>query len=87
MNELIEKMDELIKKITELLEVSKNNVGTDEKPSTIFYTVKDVAKSLQCSIPTARAVMHRNDFKLIKIGKGERVLKEALEQWAMERRE
>ena len=56
-------------------------------PETIFYSTKDVAKCLGCSIPTAREIMYRRDFPLIKAGKNLRVLKSAFEQWASTRRE
>ncbi|MBQ7129387.1 MAG: helix-turn-helix domain-containing protein [Clostridia bacterium] len=54
---------------------------------TIFYGTKEVAKCLGCSIPTARDIMYRQDFPLIKVGKNLRVLKSAFEQWASQRRE
>lgn len=53
---------------------------------TRFYGTKEVAKSLGCSIPTAREIMHRPDFPLIKVGKNLRVSKEAFMRWAEERR-
>lgn len=52
----------------------------------VFYGTKEVAAFFGCSVPTARQIMSRRDFPLIKIGKNFKVMKTALEQWAMERR-
>lgn len=54
---------------------------------TVFYSTKDVAKCLGCSIETARSLMYRRDFPLIKVGKNLKVLKTAFEEWASVRRE
>lgn len=54
---------------------------------TVFYGTKDVARCLKCSIETARALMYRKDFPLIKVGKNLKVLKTAFEEWASVRRE
>lgn len=53
----------------------------------IFYNTKDVAECLGCSIETARSLMYRRDFPLIKVGKNLKVLKSAFEEWASTRRE
>ncbi len=53
---------------------------------TIFYNTKDVARLLGCSIQTAREVMYRKDFPLIRVGKNLKVQKTAFETWASERR-
>ena len=55
--------------------------------TTIFYGTKEVAMCLGCSIPTARNIMYRSDFPLIKAGKNLKVSKEAFEKWASQRRE
>ena len=52
----------------------------------VFYGTKDVARMLGCSVPTAREIMLRPDFPLIRVGRNLRVSREALEAWAMERR-
>lgn len=52
---------------------------------TVFYTTKDVATCLGCSIPTARQLFYRSDFPALKIGKNLKVSKEAFEKWASER--
>ncbi len=52
---------------------------------TVFYTTKDVAACLGCSIPTARQLFYRADFPALKIGKNLKVSKEAFEKWASER--
>lgn len=55
------------------------------KEKMIFYGTKDVAECLGCSIPTARALFHQQDFPALKIGKNLRVSKTAFEEWAKER--
>lgn len=52
----------------------------------IFYKTADVARLLQCSLVTAREIMRRADFPLIRAGKNLRVSKAAFEEWAMGRR-
>ena len=51
-----------------------------------FLTPKDVAKALRCSLPTARSIMHRLDFPLIKHGRKMLVEKTAFFEWAKKRR-
>ena len=53
---------------------------------TIFYGTKEVAKCLGCSLPTAREIMRRKDFPLIKVGKNLKVERSAFIAWASERR-
>lgn len=65
-----------------------NRSGADTKApeeTVIFYGTTDVAKMLNCSVPTAREIMRRADFPLIMVGKSMKVSKVALEQWTMER--
>ena len=50
-----------------------------------FLGTKEVAKILGCSIPTARDVMMRYDFPLVKVGKNFKVSEKALEEWCMNR--
>ena len=57
-----------------------------EKVILEFYGTREVAQCLGCSLPTAREIMHRYDFPLIKVGKNLRVQKAAFEKWASERR-
>ena len=57
-----------------------------EKEILEFYGTRGVAQCLGCSLPTAREIMHRYDFPLIKVGKNLRVQKAAFEKWASERR-
>lgn len=63
--------------------------GTEvpEEGLSVFFGTEEVARSLRCSIPTAREIMHRKDFPLIQVGKNMRVLKAAFENWAMQKRE
>lgn len=58
--------------------------ATENQP--IFYGTKEIARSLGCSIPLAREIMHRPDFPLVKVGKNLKVYKSAFEKWASERR-
>ena len=50
-----------------------------------FLDTKAVAKYLGCSLPTARQIMYRSDFPLIKVGKNLRVERSALKEWAQTR--
>lgn len=61
---------------------------TDIKQNTKieFLTTEDVARSLGCSLPTARQLFYRPDFPALKIGKNFKVSKQAFEKWASERR-
>jgi len=61
----------------------KDNIG-QENP--IFYDTKDIANILKCSLVTARQVMSRADFPLIKVGKNFRVNKTAFEEWSLNKR-
>ena len=51
-----------------------------------FLGTKDVAKALGCSLPTARRIMRRPDFPLIRCGKNMRVSLQAFERWSESRR-
>lgn len=61
--------------------------GTNVNDRSIFYTTSDIAEILGCSMITARQIMNRKDFPLIRVGKNYKVFKPAFEKWAMERRE
>lgn len=52
----------------------------------ITLGTKEVAEALGCSLPTAREIMHRKDFPLIKAGKNLRVSELAFQNWLLERR-
>ena len=52
----------------------------------IFLSTKDVAKALGCSLPTARRIMHRPDFPLIRVGKNMRVSLDSFKKWSESRR-
>lgn len=71
--------------IIQLGNTEENTSGENE--TTVFYTPSEVAKILQCSMPTVYQIMHRTDFPLIKVGSHLRVYKKAFEKWAMERRD
>lgn len=47
-----------------------------------FLNSKEVASALGCSIPTARKVMRRPDFPLIRAGKNMKVSKSAFIKWS-----
>lgn len=51
-----------------------------------FLNTKDVAKALGCSLPTARRIMRRQDFPLIRVGKNMKVSNTAFLKWAEARR-
>ena len=51
-----------------------------------FMNTKDVAKSLGCSLPAARAVTMRADFPLIRVGKNYKVSEKAFLEWSDKRR-
>ena len=50
-----------------------------------FLGTKEVAKALGCSLPTARQIMMRHDFPLIRVGRFMKVEKSALIEWASHR--
>ena len=51
-----------------------------------FLSTKDVAEALGCSLPTARKVMYRADFPLIRVGKNFKVSEQAFIEWSSRRR-
>ena len=51
-----------------------------------FIGTKEVANSLGCSLPTARNIMMRADFPLIRVGKNLKVEIKAFREWAQHRR-
>lgn len=51
----------------------------------MFLGTKQVATLLGCSLPTARQIMMRHDFPLIRIGRSMKVEKNALLEWASHR--
>ena len=54
--------------------------------SITFLDTKEVAKSLGCSLPTARQIMMRYDFPLVRVGRAMKVEKSAFIEWASKRR-
>ncbi len=65
---------------------SEQKAAENKDQGIIFYGTKEVAKMLECSIPTARNLMRRADFPLIMVGTNLKVSKAAFEKWTMERR-
>ena len=67
-------------------DVSTVNETRTSEAELVFYTTKQIAKALGCSIPTARQLFYRADFPALKIGKNYKVEKNAFEKWCSERR-
>ncbi len=51
-----------------------------------FLNTKQVAEALGCSLPTARNIMMRADFPLIRVGKNFKVSEQAFLEWSKMRR-
>ena len=51
-----------------------------------FSNTKDVANALGCSLPTARNIMMRADFPLLRVGKNFKVSEQAFIEWSKTRR-
>ena len=51
-----------------------------------FMNTKQVAQALGCSMPTARQIMMRADFPLIRVGKNYKVSEQAFVEWSKKRR-
>lgn len=51
-----------------------------------FLNTKQVAEALGCSLPTARQIMMRADFPLIRAGKNFKVNEQAFLEWSKTRR-
>ena len=51
-----------------------------------FLNTEEVAMALHCSVPTARRIMKRPDFPLIRVGKNMRISRQAFLKWAETRR-
>ena len=47
-----------------------------------FLNTKEVAEALGCSLPTARQIMMRADFPLIRVGENLKVEAQAFLEWA-----
>ena len=67
-------------------EHTENTTPAKDDPELLFLDTKAVARFLGCSLSTARQIMYRSDFPLIKVGKNLRVEQSALREWAMQRR-
>ena len=66
------------------MKILKRKINMSQE-DTVFLGTKEVAKILGCSVPTARNIMRRYDFPLIRVGKNLKVSRKALEEWAMKR--
>lgn len=51
-----------------------------------FIGTKEVAQALGCSLPTARNIMLRADFPLIRVGKNLKVELNVFLNWSQKRR-
>lgn len=51
-----------------------------------FLNCREVANALRCSIPTARCIMLRADFPLIRVGREFKVSEHAFIEWSKKRR-
>lgn len=51
-----------------------------------FIGTKDVARIFGCSLPTARNIMLRADFPLVRVGKNYKVNQQAFLEWSKQRR-
>ncbi|MGN0593851.1 MAG: helix-turn-helix domain-containing protein [Hominimerdicola sp.] len=51
-----------------------------------FLGTKEVAEALGCSLPTARNIMMRADFPLVRVGKNFKVSEQAFIEWSSKRR-
>lgn len=69
-----------------IISQQRGGEGVNDQKEIAFYKTEDVARLLQCSVVTAREIMRRADFPLIRVGKNLRVSKLAFEEWAMGRR-
>ncbi len=56
-----------------------------ENDEMVFLTPMDIAKAMDCSVPTARSLFYREDFPGLKIGKNYKVLKSAFIKWCNEK--
>ena len=62
----------------------ETNTAADKE--LVFYGTKEVAKMFRCSIPTAREIMRREGFPLLKFGGKWMVERDALKKWVSEKR-
>ena len=51
-----------------------------------FLGTKEIAEELGCSLPTARNIMMRADFPLVRVGKNFKVSEQAFIEWSSKRR-
>ena len=65
---------------------NKELQNTESQNNLRFLSTKEVAEALGCSLPTARKVMYRADFPLIRVGKNFKVSEQAFIEWSSHRR-
>ena len=65
---------------------NKELQNTESQNNLRFLSTKEVAEGLGCSLPTARKVMYRADFPLIRVGKNFKVSEQAFIDWSSRRR-
>ena len=66
-----------------LLTALYNSIDTE---TIKFLNTKQVAEALGCSLPTARGIMMRADFPLVRVGKNFKVSEQAFIEWSKTRR-
>lgn len=84
--EYAEKMKAEQEREKAIQEAAGADTAEHENETPVFYGVKDIARLLGCSIPTARDIMRRSDFPLIVSGKKWLVLRSAFVKWASVKR-
>ena len=65
---------------------NKELQNTESQNNLRFLSTKEGAEALGCSLPTARKVMYRADFPLIRVGKNFKVSEQAFIDWSSRRR-
>lgn len=63
-SDIFEELIAKVEKITEALQRTEERLNEPK-----FYTIKDVAKMLRCSEPTAQEIFNRADFPSCDFGK------------------
>lgn len=65
--------------------ITNTNETKNSNEELRFLNTEEVAKALGCSLPTARNIMRRVDFPLIRVGKNMKVSQQAFLKWAESR--
>ena len=65
---------------------NKDYQNAESQGNLRYLNTQQVADALGCSLPTARKVMYRADFPLIRVGKNFKVSEQAFIEWSSRRR-